>query len=331
MYPILSEKQLENLSHWKYNVMDLSITCQILSPLWDFLLNQLPTTVAPNLLTLCGLFLSLTIWLITEYVYVDIPLVILFYFLISTLDALDGKQARRIGNSTPFGELFDHSVDIITLFVILRNTLIIYDLRDNDCLPFLILAGSAFCWSHYCAYIDGYLTLARFTGPYEMLSLVIFSYLTSPWIPWNYLLESPMIQSISFFICFLIPLYYKMDHRPLRKELLAQIDPDQYRPINNALAGLSLLLSLALLLSNFWYISNLQIICIFILINAELIVIKMAQTNFRFQLYFFCLACLFNQWISFAIVVVILLTQFRQIQQYLGIPFLSVFHGKLSS
>lgn len=29
-------------------------------------------------------------------------------FLYQTLDALDGKQARRTGSSSPLGELFDH-------------------------------------------------------------------------------------------------------------------------------------------------------------------------------------------------------------------------------
>jgi phosphatidylglycerophosphate synthase len=33
------------------------------------------------------------------------------------LDALDGKQARRTGNSTPLGELFDHGCDAITTSV----------------------------------------------------------------------------------------------------------------------------------------------------------------------------------------------------------------------
>jgi len=33
------------------------------------------------------------------------------------MDALDGKQARRTGNSTPLGELFDHGCDAVTTSV----------------------------------------------------------------------------------------------------------------------------------------------------------------------------------------------------------------------
>jgi phosphatidylglycerophosphate synthase len=29
-------------------------------------------------------------------------------FMYQTLDAIDGKQARRTGSSSPLGELFDH-------------------------------------------------------------------------------------------------------------------------------------------------------------------------------------------------------------------------------
>lgn len=32
-------------------------------------------------------------------------------FIYQTLDATDGKQARRTGSSTPLGELFDHGCD----------------------------------------------------------------------------------------------------------------------------------------------------------------------------------------------------------------------------
>ena len=34
-------------------------------------------------------------------------------FAYQTLDAIDGKQARRTGNSTPLGQLFDHGCDAL--------------------------------------------------------------------------------------------------------------------------------------------------------------------------------------------------------------------------
>jgi phosphatidylglycerophosphate synthase len=34
-------------------------------------------------------------------------------FMYQTLDAVDGKQARRTGSSSPLGQLFDHGCDAI--------------------------------------------------------------------------------------------------------------------------------------------------------------------------------------------------------------------------
>ena len=38
-------------------------------------------------------------------------------FVYQTLDGMDGIQARRIGLSTPLGELFDHGLDAILTFM----------------------------------------------------------------------------------------------------------------------------------------------------------------------------------------------------------------------
>lgn len=38
-------------------------------------------------------------------------------FIYQTLDAVDGKQARRTNNSTPLGQLFDHGCDAFTVLL----------------------------------------------------------------------------------------------------------------------------------------------------------------------------------------------------------------------
>ena len=35
-------------------------------------------------------------------------------FIYQSLDAIDGKQARRTGSATPLGELFDHGCDSVS-------------------------------------------------------------------------------------------------------------------------------------------------------------------------------------------------------------------------
>jgi phosphatidylglycerophosphate synthase len=44
-------------------------------------------------------------------------------FLYQTLDALDGKHARRTGNSSPLGELFDHGCDAVSTTMVVLTVL----------------------------------------------------------------------------------------------------------------------------------------------------------------------------------------------------------------
>ena len=76
--------------------------------------------MAPNTLTLIGLILNLVFY--AAMVYYDkslcmpIPTWTIYGFTFAlfayqTLDAIDGKQARRTGSSSPLGQLFDHGCD----------------------------------------------------------------------------------------------------------------------------------------------------------------------------------------------------------------------------
>ena len=80
----------------------------------------------PNLITLLGYFAIVASFVVTyyyspdyetglpEWVYLFNCLCVFFY---QTMDALDGKQARRTGTSSPLGELFDHGCDAMTTVV----------------------------------------------------------------------------------------------------------------------------------------------------------------------------------------------------------------------
>jgi len=83
-----------------------------------------PEWVAPNLLTFIGwLFIvaSYSVMLIYDYTFKkDIPSWTFLFaaacmFIYSTLDAIDGKQARRTKSSSPLGQLFDHGCDSFSI------------------------------------------------------------------------------------------------------------------------------------------------------------------------------------------------------------------------
>ncbi|KAJ3283250.1 hypothetical protein HDU79_009213 [Rhizoclosmatium sp. JEL0117] len=115
---------VDNLRQYSYKSIDKSfIATKILNPYWwSLIIEYVPRWVAPNLITLTG-FLCIIINLIllllhspslTEpipsYLYVSFALGLFAY---QSLDAIDGKQARRTGTSSPLGELFDHGCDAL--------------------------------------------------------------------------------------------------------------------------------------------------------------------------------------------------------------------------
>lgn len=91
---------------------------------WEFCVSLVPMWVAPNMLTFIGwLFViaSYTNMLRYDYTFTkDLPSSAFWFagsciFIYSTLDAIDGKQARRTKTSSPLGQLFDHGCDSFSL------------------------------------------------------------------------------------------------------------------------------------------------------------------------------------------------------------------------
>ena len=121
----LSEETLENMNKFKYKYTNDSILYnKCLSPFLNKVVNYLPNTLAPNLITFLSLMCNVIAFIISvndggfDFSH---PLkrstcfvIGLTQFLYQLLDNIDGKQARRTGNSTPFGMLMDHGCDIFT-------------------------------------------------------------------------------------------------------------------------------------------------------------------------------------------------------------------------
>ncbi len=100
-----------------------------MNPFWEWTVSLVPMWVAPNLITFIGwLFViaSYAFMLVYDYTFEkDIPSHCFYFaafctFVYSTLDAIDGKQARRTKSSSPLGQLFDHGCDSfsITFFIL---------------------------------------------------------------------------------------------------------------------------------------------------------------------------------------------------------------------
>lgn len=55
-------------------------------------------------------------------------------FVYQTLDAIDGKQARRTNSSSPLGELFDHGCDAVTCGLLVLSILLTLDVGSSVCI-----------------------------------------------------------------------------------------------------------------------------------------------------------------------------------------------------
>ncbi|CAO3672424.1 unnamed protein product [Rhizopus stolonifer] len=118
----IPEESLSGLKLYRYGGVDKSlISNYLLNPYWNNLVKLFPLWIAPNMITLLGLMTILlnviTLFYFTQdlsecphWVYYTFGIGLFIY---QSLDAIDGKQARRTGTSGPLGELFDHGCDAL--------------------------------------------------------------------------------------------------------------------------------------------------------------------------------------------------------------------------
>lgn len=106
----LTEVQLYRLKQHKYSTEGASIMEPMMQPYWRWVASLMPDSVAPNMLTLIGLTVNIVSFVLLVYysgldaknsapswVYL---LFAVCLFIYETLDAIDGKHARRLGLSS---------------------------------------------------------------------------------------------------------------------------------------------------------------------------------------------------------------------------------------
>jgi phosphatidylglycerophosphate synthase len=97
--------------------------------------------MAPNLVTFIGwifVILSYAVMLTYDYTFTKIIPSWTFLFAAAciwiyvTLDAIDGKQARRTKSSSPLGQLFDHGCDSFSMSFFVLAVCQAVRLETND-------------------------------------------------------------------------------------------------------------------------------------------------------------------------------------------------------
>jgi len=166
---ILSDKELKRLKDHQYS----SSCCSLLDPLmqkyWNWFVTLVPLWIAPNLITMVGLMVNIVTTLVLVF---HCPTATemapwwttfsaaLGLFIYQTLDAIDGKQARRTKTNSPLGELFDHGCDSLsTVFVSIASCCAVRLGTYPGWMLFQCLCASTlFYCAHWQTYVSGTLT-----------------------------------------------------------------------------------------------------------------------------------------------------------------------------
>lgn len=139
---------------------------------WCALVPYIPEWIAPNTLTLTGLIANIVSVFIVLCFSPDaqsnVPSWSLIFaaisvFVYQTLDALDGKQARKTNSSSPLGELFDHGCDAISTVVLQLGLSATIGLGEYPVIMFwqFFTLLTLFYVAHWQCYITGTLEFAR--------------------------------------------------------------------------------------------------------------------------------------------------------------------------
>uniref|UniRef100_A0A8B9HW93 Cholinephosphotransferase 1 n=1 Tax=Astyanax mexicanus TaxID=7994 RepID=A0A8B9HW93_ASTMX len=165
LHPPLSAAQLRRLEEHKYSAAGRSLfepPCQIY---WNWLVQQVPLWVAPNTLTITGLVINIITTVILVYYCPtgteEAPawafiLSALGLFIYQSLDAIDGKQARRTNSSSALGELFDHGCDAVSTVFVAVGTCICAGIGEHP--NWMFFCGFVGMFMFFCAHWQTYVS-----------------------------------------------------------------------------------------------------------------------------------------------------------------------------
>lgn len=182
VHECVSEEALVHLKSYKYSSVDKSLISRyILKHYWTAFVELLPLWLAPNMVTLLGFFFIVGNVICLEIFMPDLvgpgPSWLYYSFafglwMYSTMDNVDGKQARRTGQSSGLGELFDHGIDSLncTLASLLETAAIGLGSSPKGVFTALIPCLPMF-FSTWETYHTHTLYLGYFNGPTEGLIL----------------------------------------------------------------------------------------------------------------------------------------------------------------
>ncbi|ETI49980.1 hypothetical protein F442_06418 [Phytophthora nicotianae P10297] len=190
-YRYVTEDGVKHILAYRYSGSDASLLYNnVISPLAQWLVDHvLSPRLAPNAITIGALSLVILSHVIMlcyspnmveeapRWVYANAGLSLLFYQI---LDVADGKQARKTGNSSPLGLLFDHGCDALNVVVSACTFASTIMLGPTYWSLLIFLAPAmVFFMATWEEYYTGTLALPIINGPNEGLLIMYSIYIVT--------------------------------------------------------------------------------------------------------------------------------------------------------
>ena len=139
----LEERDINELKSYTYCPGPTTTLDRLLDGIAEGIAPYLPHTLSPNAITLFGFCLHICSTLLlamsspeneTQWrVVLFIDALLSFAYVIA--DSLDGKQARRLKQSSPLGQLLDHGCDSLNAFCFLYSVIKSTGIKDPSTIP----------------------------------------------------------------------------------------------------------------------------------------------------------------------------------------------------
>lgn len=198
----ISRSDTRQLKNYRYNLVENSwLAINFYKPLWAFCADFVPGPISPNVVTIIGTILMQIGFALECYFNPDMnhpenhTQCSLFwmgflYFLGHTFDGIDGKLARKRGQSSPVGELLDHTLDNTNFNAIIMMMIggaysLVTDLNSK-----FLLVTSMMCYCSTATFLKAFQD--EFVMPHTVeathmgISVVYFIY---AWTGWEFRLE----------------------------------------------------------------------------------------------------------------------------------------------
>ncbi|XP_058464935.1 cholinephosphotransferase 1 isoform X2 [Malaya genurostris] len=217
---LLQAGQLKKLGDHKYSCTNVSMLDPFLQPWWCWLVGKVPLWLAPNLITTVGLIVNIITTLILIYFSPNAreepprwacALCALGLFFYQSLDAIDGKQARRTNSSTPLGELFDHGCDSISTVFVALSACISVQLGYYPRWMFFqcFCAMTLFYCAHWQTYVSGTLRFGKIDVTEAQCTIIGIHLISAVFGPSIWMTKIPLIGgSWNYTVCTIFTLGY---------------------------------------------------------------------------------------------------------------------------